>query len=358
MTHLVTFELRKILKKRLTLVSVAVVFVLSALLSFAASQNMYAFDGRSTEGSGKTAIQIDKSIAAKYKGILTDEKVQQMMADFKLTHNMNGMNAKYLYQNATQSAVFAHFSDMSGNWNGLSVSDIFGNEEIRIGYVNGWLNTSQNMAKIFVVLSLVIILMTAPVFSGEYNGVDKIILTSKWGRSKCTTAKVIASLLSALFVTVLVVAFNIIWALVVYGSEGLDSSILFAAQEFVEGFIPFNITSGTLLKYQVLLVFTSAISITGITLILSSACKKQLTAFVVSVAIYMMPIMLPISEASPLFRLIVLSPLYHVQYISILSVDQMDNGMLYAIWAIPVALILIGLGALFSSRIFAKHQVL
>ena len=55
-----------------------------------------------------------------------------------------------LYQNAMQSAAFARFSDMNGNWNGLSVSDVFGDEEIKIGYTDGWLSTSQNMVKILL----------------------------------------------------------------------------------------------------------------------------------------------------------------------------------------------------------------
>ncbi|WP_244325044.1 hypothetical protein [Sporofaciens musculi] len=79
---------------------------------------------------------------------------------------------------------------MNGNWNGVRVSDAFGSEEVRIGYVDGWLTTSQNMVKIFFILSLVIAIMTAPVFCGEYGGVDNIILTSRYGRTKCGAAKV------------------------------------------------------------------------------------------------------------------------------------------------------------------------
>ena len=357
MKNLIKFELRKILTNRLTLISIAAALLLSVILSFSTLQNMYSFDNGSNEGSGNAAVKIDKSVAAKYEGILTDEKVQQMMTDFKLNHDLHGMNAKYLYQNALQSAAFARFSDMNGNWNGSSVSDVFGDEEIKIGYVNGWLNTSQNMAKIILVLSLIIILMVAPVFSGEYGGVDNIILTSRYGKTKCATAKVIASLLAALLITVLIVAFNAVFARIIYGVEGLDCSILFAPQEFVEGYIPFNITCGTVLKYQILLAFTSAISVTGVTLILSSVCRNQMIAFVASAAIHVLPIMLPISETSSLFRLIVLMPLYHTQYISIMSVEQMNNGMLYAIWAIPVAIILIAVGYFVSHKIFAKHQV-
>ena len=357
MKTLIKFELRKILTKRFSLISIAVVLLFSFILAFSAFQGMHAFDGKSNEGGGKSAVEIDKAIAAKYEGILTDEKVQKIMTEFKPTYDLQGMNAKYLYLNALQSATFSRFSDMDGNWNGLSVSDVFGDGEIKIGYINGWLNTSQNMVKVFIVLSLIIILLIAPVFSGEYSGVDNIILTSRYGKTKCATAKVIASLLASIFITLFVSAFNLIFAFAAYGKEGLDCSILFAPLGFVEGYIPFNITCGTLLKYQILLAFSSAISVTGITLLLSALCKSQMIAFVLSATVHLMPGMLPISETNALYRAIVLMPFYHSQFTSIMSVEQLQNGTLYAIWAGPTALIFLGIGAVISRRIFAKHQV-
>ena len=76
----------------------------------------------------------------------------------------------------------------------------------------------------------------------EYEGVDNIILTSKYGKTKCATAKVIAGIITAVFTTTLVAAFNLLFAFVFYGTEGLDCSILFAPSDYVEAFIPFNIT--------------------------------------------------------------------------------------------------------------------
>lgn len=357
MKTLIKFELRKILTKRFSLISIAVILLFSLILAFSTFQGMHAFDGKNAEGGGKSAVEIDKAIAAKYEGILTDEKVQKIMTEFKPTYDLQGMNAKYLYLNALQSATFSRFSDMDGNWNGLSVSDVFGDEEIKIGYINGWLNTSQNMVKVFIVLSLIIMLLIAPVFSGEYSGVDNIILTSRYGKTRCAAAKVTASLLASIFITFLVSAFNLIFAFAVYGKEGLDCSILFAPLGFVEGYIPFNITCGTLLKYQILLAFSGAISVTGITLLLSAICKSQMIAFVLSAAVHLMPGMLPISETNALYRVIVLMPFYHSQFSSIMSVEQMQNGTLYAIWAGPTALSFLGIGAVISRRIFAKHQV-
>lgn len=357
MKKLILFELRKIFSKRLAIIALIGILLFSALLSFSAYQNKYAFAPNGDQGSGKTAVELDKEIAAKYEGTLTDEKVQRMMSEFAPTSDLHGLNAVYLYQNAMQSAVFARFSDQNGNWNGLSVFDVFGDEEVKVGYVDGWLTASRNMVKTFVALALTVIIMIVPVFSGEYDGVDNIIMTSKYGKTKCATAKVIAGILTAIFATVLVTAFDLLLALAFYGTEGLDCSILFAPRDYVEAFIPFNITCGTLLKYQILLAFTGTLSVTGITLFLSAVSKNQIVALASATAIFLFPVLLPITEVNPLFRLVGLLPIYHVLAVSLLSVEQMSNGILYAIWAIPTALLFLGIGTSISRRMFAKHQV-
>lgn len=357
MRKLIAFELKKILTKRLTLIAIATVLLLNIVFAVSTLQSMYACDGVNHEAGGLAAVRLDKEIAEKYHGTLTDKKVQRMLADFKPTSDLQGMNVAYLYQNATQSSVHARFSNMNGNRNGLSVSDVFGDEEIKIGYVAGWLGVSEYMARVFIVLSFVAVLIIAPVFSGEYGGVDSLILTTKYGKTKCGKAKSIAALLSTLTVTAFFAAFNIILALIVYGREGLDCSILFAPTMFVEGFIPFNITCLTLIAYQTLLAFTCTIGVAGITLLFSSICKNQIVALVASVAVLVLPFVLPIAVESPIFRLVTLTPLYHAQFVFIMSLEQMSNGALYAIWAVPVAIALILLGSIVSRRVFARHQV-
>lgn len=357
MKMLLYFELKKILMRSLSIAALLCVILLSAMLAFSTYQNKYAFDGRDTQGSGKEAVEIDKRVAAKYQGKLTDEKVQQMMADFAPTYDLQGMNAIYLYQNATQSAAFARFADQNGNWNGLAVADVFGDQQIVVGYVDGWLSTSKDMVKGLVALSLALIAMVTPIFSSEYEGVDNIILTSRYGKTRCSFAKIIAGMLTALFATALVTACQFLFALLLYGAEGWDCSILFTPIDYVEGFVPFNITCGTLLKYQLLLAFTSALSTTGITLFLSAISKNQIAAFAASLAIFLFPALLPVSENSPLFGLVSLFPLYQVLAYPLLSVEQMEGGLLYAVWAIPVSLIVSVVGALLSRRAFAAHQV-
>lgn len=357
MKALMQYELKKIFSRGLTQVILLVLISVSIFLSVSAYQNKYVFDGVSNEGSGRTAVQIDKKIASKYEGILTTEKVREMMSDFAPHTDLHGLNAIYLYRNAFQSSVFARFSDQNGNWNGKSVEDIFGDEIIKIGYTEGWRSVSENLIKIIILLSASLIVIISPVFSGEYGGVDNLILSSRYGRTKCIAAKVFAGFLTALAVTIIILGVNFSMGLFLYGTDGLDCSILFAPLVYIEGGIPYNITMGTLLLYQAMLAFTAAVSVTGITLFCSAAAKKQITALSASAAFYLFPMLAPVSETSPVFRIIGLLPIYQGQFTSLMSVSQINNRLLYAIMAVPAALVLFAAGAIFSRRFFAGHEV-
>lgn len=99
-------------------------------------------------------------------------------------------------------------------------------------------------------------------------------------------------------------------------------------------------------------------SVTGLTLLLSSLCKNQMAAAAGAAVLFFLPMLLPVQETSPLFRLLVLLPVYHVQYISLLSVERLGQGVLYALWAVPAAAVPAIGGAGLSKRFFSRHQVL
>lgn len=357
MKTLIQFEVKKIFSRHLSRTAFVLVLLLSGLFTFSTYHNKYACDGNGRQGSGRTAVEIDKAIAKKYEGELTDAKVKEMLSDLMPKGDLHGLNAKYVYLNAMQSAVAARFSDVDGNWNGLCVSDVFGKEAIRIGYNDGWLSTSQDMVRIIVVLVLAAIVLTTPVFSGEYSGVDQIILTSRYGRSKCAAAKVAAAILTVFLMTAVTLMIHLMWAFLLYGKEGLSCSILFAQLTFSERFIPFNITCGTLLGYQVFLAFTGVLGAVGFTLLFSAICRNPMTTAAASASFYVLPIFLPVSEASSLFKMVVLLPVYHAQFVSLMGAGQIQGQLLYAVWAFPVAALFWGVGSIGGRKIFARHQV-
>ncbi len=358
MKRLISFELRKLLERPTAWVGLLLVLLFSQGIAFSGYHNQYAVDPMTgSEGSGGAAVAIDKTVAARYEGILTDEKVRLMVEELVPKSRPGGINAIYIYQNATQSAAARHFSDIEGNWNGKTVSDVFGEERIKIGYTSGWMATSSNLIQVFMVLSFVVMLAVSPVFSGEYGGVDNIILTARYGRSKCAAAKLTASLLLAAGAFLLVAGTSLLAAFLYYGKEGLDCSILFTSMDSAERFIPFNLTVGEMLCYQMLLGFTGILSAAGFALLFSSVCRNQLAAFAVCAGLYVLPILLPVPETSFLFHVVALLPLYHIQFVSLMAVEQMESGLLYAVWAVPAAAAFVLVGSVGSYRVFTKHQV-
>jgi len=355
--NLICFELRKIFSKRLTQAALAAVLLLSAFLAFSTYQNKYASDGVGREGTGRDAVEIEKAVAAKYSGILTDEGVQRMLSELVPKSGENGLNAIYIFQNTLQSAVSARFADAQGNWNGLRVADVFGDAAVKIGYVDGWLSTSRNMTRVSAVFAIFVIVMLAPVFCGEYGGVDYLILSSKYGRTRCAAAKVIAGILAALSTAAVVLAVNFLAAFAFYGGEGLDCSILFAQLTALEGSVPFNITCGTLLAYQAVLTVTCAIGTAGVTLVLSAACENQNVALAASATVYALPILFPIPETGVKLLPLALFPAYHAQFVALMSAGRISGALLYAVWAVPAATALAATGGAVSRGIFARRQV-
>ena len=357
MSRLLQFELRRIFARPFTRAGLLILAVLSILFTAATYRNMYAFDGVSREGSGGEAVAIDREVAARYAGVLTDEKVQLMLSDFPQTADLHGMNAAMHYENATQSALYRRFVDQNGNWNGLHVADVFGEGEVRIGYVWGWLETSQNMTILNTISVFVLILCLAPVYTGEYGGPDSILFSSRYGRTKCVDAKRAAALLTCLIPVALVAAICIIPAVFLYGAEGLGCSILFGPAGFIEDYIPFNITCGRLLFDQILLALTCAISVTGVTLAISSISRNLMITFAASAALYLFPLLVPAEKTSSFYPAVTLTPLYQTEFLTLMSVDQMDSGVLFAVLAIPVGVLLLMAGWTFSGFLFSVRQV-
>lgn len=363
MFDLTRFELKKIWAKKIVLAGFALLLIFNDLLYKSSSHIIVWPNQNSDYLRGLEAIEFDKKITQKYEGLLTNEKVQEMLKDFmpseSFLQQIGGMNIAAIVMNSTQTAVQSRFANPDGTWNGMTVKDIYGNNEIQVGYNTGWLNTCFYMIKLIMALGIFMILVISPVFSGEYSGMDAIILTSKYGKTKCVSAKLIAAFVSAFFITTVFVILNLVAAYVTYGAEGLNASISFSSLNYFET-LPCGMVTTDLLTYKIILAFTSVIGIAALTLIISSVYKNTFATLAVAAAIHVIPIMLPISEHHPLFKYLSLFPIYQGQTILILSLDKISwlgSKIPYAIIAIPVVLTLCAIGCIVSKRAFSEHQV-
>ena len=78
---------------------------------------------------------------------------------------------------------------------------------------------------------------------------------------------------------------------------------------------------------------------------------------VFAATVYFLPLLLPVSETSPLFRYLALLPLYHVQFTALMSIERLTGNIPYAVLAVPLALVIAAAGFMTSRTIFARHQV-
>lgn len=305
-------------------------------------------------------IAWEQEVAARYEGPLTDEKVQQMLNDFLPTQEQReqwkGINVAYIGQNSMQQAVQLIFANEDGTWNGKTVKDVYGDQEIQIGYHAGWFDFSRCLIRVMIVLAVLAVIMTAPVFAGEYSSMDNILLTSRYGRTKCVTAKLLAALTASLSLTVLFLAGNFAAALLLMGTTGLSSSTAFCGV-FYENYMPFNISCRTMLLYQAGLALSAVVMLVGITVLVSALSVSQIVSLIISFALLLAPLMLTLPESHPLFRIIGLLPAWQLQFSSLMAVGMIRGSVFYAAAAFPAAAVMAAIGAILSRGLWQKHQV-
>ena len=341
MGTMIKYEIRKMITKKISLAALALLLIWSIVSAAASLNGMYAYDGVSEEGRGLEAVKIEKEISSKYEGLLTDKKVQQIINDFPVRNFPEGLDAKYAYSNSIQSAVYSNFVDKDGNYNGKTVKEIYGSNRIKIGYINGWNYTVRGMIQVFFALMIVIMLIISPVFSGDYGSMSSIVISSRYGKSKNASARIIAAF---------VISFAL--ALVIYGTEGLDCSVLFSSADFEGGLVPYNITCMQMILYQLAMVLAGTVAVTGITVAASAVFRNQISALASSLFVFVLPMLIPIEEMSGLYRAIVTMPVFDVLFLAPMSLEQPN-----LVPAAVVAVVIAALGIVTGKKVFGGYQL-
>lgn len=259
MFRMIRFELQKIFDKAVVIGSLVALLLISFVLlqayCFNNSRTMSYLPDETTL-SGRKAIQYNQSVAEKYTGDFTDETVARIVSDFAeeypkefyaLTHD-EGIHASlpsvYSYlsifippqnyddilREATEQGRF-YFSAYR-NTGLISLQDYMplANEPLQYGYNDSWelffMSFFGPTFTIAILALIVIIIAVSTVFSSEYSmKTDALILTTKLGKNKQITAKLLASLIFAtLVVGGVFVLFGIAFGLQ-YGLAGWSADI-------------------------------------------------------------------------------------------------------------------------------------
>lgn len=228
-------------------------------------------------------------------------------------------------------------------------------EPFQYGYFGGW-ETIISAFELLMFAVLAICIVIAPVFSGEYQaGTDAVILSGKYGKTKLTTAKIVAALLFGILAFTLHVIVAFALPLAAFGIEGWNLPLQINGTT-----VPYSLTflEGTLVNLGV--IYLVLIAMICLTLFLSARMKSPYLVLIVVVPILFIPMFLSPNGTTGLYNLLVfLTPYQSLvpRFSSYLSYQfgsvVFDAFTMRAIVYAVLAIILLPL-----ARIgFKKHQV-
>ena len=171
------------------------------------------------------------------------------------------------------------------------------------GYAGGWSNIIDCIAFVsFAILAVCVAL--APVFAGEYaDRTDSVLLSSRYGRTRLLTAKILASLLFAAGYFALCALIICGVSLAAYGASGADLPIQVLAMGS-----PYDITVSQAALISVGLAFLMTMGFAGLTLLLSSRLRSMLAVFVIDAALVLVTGMIPTGGIGILQHILYLFP--------------------------------------------------
>lgn len=178
------------------------------------------------------------------------------------------------------------------------------------GYYEGWKTIISSFELlIFAILSVCITI--APVFAGEYqSGMDVLLHSAKFGRTKLPAVKMIAAYLFATFAFTLHVLLAFMLPLTAFGIDGWNLPI-----QIANTVIPYPLTFLQAVLVNLGVVYLLMFAMTALTLFLSSQMKNPHLVLGVIVAVLFIPMFLSPNGSTGTYNLI----LFLLPYRSIIA---------------------------------------
>ncbi|MDE7322360.1 MAG: hypothetical protein K2N73_06445 [Lachnospiraceae bacterium] len=268
--RLYKMELYKICSKKIFIVSAlaAIIIMLLYFGSFVIGAET-TIDG--VKYTGYQAVKKDREITEEFKGVLTDEKVTQIIEKFGFPSGVRQNYNTFLEKNYLNNFVMREFSD--GYFHGwddyhagtctypIAETDLGkASEAVRkilvLEYSYGW-NVFNSVIEIGCILGIFLMLFTiSPVFSEENHiNMRQILFTTKEGKTRDITAKIMAGMTVAvgLYAIIFIVDFMLVWC--VFGLDGRNCLYKWVMEEnFVRNWNNYNNISTMYVKDFVWLV--------------------------------------------------------------------------------------------------------
>lgn len=413
MGSLIKFEFRKIYKKRMNMVVSCITIFLIAVFGIANITQSYTYNEKGEKVSGKLYVKYMKQIAKTSGGELTNEKAQDILAEYQHMvatpgyyegegedgHFTDEIYCSYFLPHRQILLDIAHVYDApgvqtwgsnldklslndikplyeakkdrfqmileagSGDWNYTTAEKQYWTkqydkiaEPVTYGYAEGW-STWFDMAGFFFYVLVGMFIIMSTVYAGEYEQkADHIILTTRYGKSKVIVAKNVAAFLYGFLLST---ACILIMALICFGWYGVEGASLPVQSIYFQS--TYSLTNVQAVLLYVIMYYLVSFMMIAMTLWLSARMKNGLSVLAVMLLFAFVPIFMNESVTNGLYNhILVLLPYNAIQdggYNTILSYPFGSCVLNYMNMRIVVYLILTVVVVPFAGRAFRRHEV-
>lgn len=413
MGSLIKFEFRKIYKKRMNMVVSCITIFLIAVFGIANITQSYTYNEKGEKVSGKLYVKYMKQIAKTSGGELTNEKAQDILAEYQHMvatpgyyegegedgHFTDEIYCSYFLPHRQILLDIAHVYDApgvqtwgsnldklslndikplyeakkdrfqmileagSGDWNYTTAEKQYWTkqydkiaEPVTYGYAEGW-STWFDMAGFFFYVLVGMFIIMSTVYAGEYEQkADHIILTTRYGKSKVIVAKNVAAFLYGFLLST---ACILIMALICFGWYGVEGASLPVQSIYFQS--TYSLTNVQAVLLYVIMYYLVSFMMIAMTLWLSARMKNGLSVLAVMLLFAFVPIFMNESVTNGLYNhILALLPYNAIQdggYNTILSYPFGSCVLNYMNMRIVVYLILTVVVVPFAGRAFRRHEV-
>lgn len=208
-----------------------------------------------------------------------------------------------------------------------------------------------------IMIAFAVAICISPIFAGEYStGVDKLILSSRYGRNKLSGAKIFTGITFSIISIIIFIAYTWLLSMMVFGFDGGNGPIQFL---FPLSAYPLSLREGITI-FSTCIIF-STVFLSSIIMWLSSKFKSPFGVIVLTSILIFAPMMINISQDN-----IMAYNILHLLPTNMIFVVNVFSPILYEVFGLclepyvfmPVfAAIATVIILPFAYRSFGKHQI-
>lgn len=376
MITLIKLELGKLIR-RVSFILCVLMLMINCVSSYGNQvdpfgMKLYIVEEDGTILHGRAAIRWEKETLEPYRGVLTDELVEEIKQGLDWNERQkeimftNGkVKLPYAYEVVltlyTTTLETAEYLGDDGRHHTASISastetpqkiaDVFPDSTLplRLEYSLPWLNMWESMLGTMFLLPVLILFILSPIFSEERtHQMNALLFTSRFGKRKCFRAKITAAYVMGAVFAMAFILFYVLVTLAFFGGDGLNGSIQISSPIWSYQDLPYATTVGSAIRDTVLLCTADVFFTVSLTVFGSVLAKHVLNGMIISAALWAWPIVLSFVNVVPK-QIRLLAPIVNMtDFTGVLRLPDMAFGSVNIPYSYMAAGILIFLSALLT----------